>query len=191
MVINNDFEIIFDITVIYEAHKYILSLSSFNLEFIIGNIVALNTFFRDIYKTDDSTRWSVTEASEGDAALHKLFSLVSRHVLTVICINVTPDEGTSWATESPVTILEVTRWIDLIDLVAFVGVPTGTDHCCGEGILISVNDLAHHSCCRLYRWQSTKLRSLDVHVVADIAGDSTGVRWSSRSLAVDALVNGL
>ena len=178
-------------TVIYEAHIHYLSLSSFNLEVIVGNILTLNTFLSDIYKTNDTTWWSVTEASKSDTALHKLFSLVPRHILTVICINITPDEGTSWATKSPVTILEVTRGIDLVDLVAFVGVPTRTDHCCREGIFIGINDLAHHSCCRLYRWQSTKLRSLDVHVVADISGNGTGVRWSTRSLAVDALVNGL
>ena len=98
------------------------------------------------------------------------------HVVSVVSIDVTPDESTSRTTESPTACFKVTRGVDLIDLVAFVGVPTRTDHCCGEGIFIGINDLAHHSCCRLYRWQSTKLRSLDVHVVADIAGDSAGVR---------------
>ena len=79
----------------------------------------------------------------------------------------------------------------MVDLVAFVGVPTGTDHGCREGILIGINDLAHHSGSGLYGRESTKLRSLDVHVVADIASDGTGVRGSTRSLAVDALVDGL
>jgi hypothetical protein len=87
---------------------HILSLSSFNLEFIIGDILTLDTFLCDINKADDTTRRRVTEASKSDAALHKLFSLESRHILTVVSVNVAPDEGTTRATESPVAILEVT-----------------------------------------------------------------------------------
>ena len=86
----------------------ILSLSSFNLEFIIGDILTLDTFLCDINKADDTTRRRVTESSKSDAALHKLLSLESRHILTVVCIDVAPDEGTTRATESPVAILEVT-----------------------------------------------------------------------------------
>jgi hypothetical protein len=126
---------------------HILSLSSFNLEFIIGDILTLDTFLCDINKADDTTRRRVTEASKSDAALHKLLSLESRHILTVVSIDVAPDEGTTRATESPVAILEVTRGIDLVDLVALVRVPAGTDHSSGEGILIGINDLTHHSCC--------------------------------------------
>jgi hypothetical protein len=87
---------------------HILSLSSFNLEFIIGDILTLDTFLCDINKADDTTRRRVAEASKSDAALHKLFCLESRHILTVVSVDVAPDEGTTRSTESPVAILEVT-----------------------------------------------------------------------------------
>jgi len=87
---------------------HILSLSSFNLEIIIWDILTLDTFLCDINKADDTTRRRVAEASKSDAALHKLLSLESRHILTVVSIDVAPDEGTTRATESPVAILEVT-----------------------------------------------------------------------------------
>lgn len=172
-------------------HLCLLSLSSFNLEFIVGDILTLNTFLGDVDEADDTTGWCVTEASESDAALHKLLRLVSRHILTVVGVDIAPDEGTARATEGPVAILEVTWGINLVDLVAFVGVPAGTDHGCREGILIGINDLAHHSGSWLYRGESTELWGLDVHVVADIASDSTGVRGSTGSLAIDALMDRL
>jgi hypothetical protein len=113
------------------------------------------------------------------------------HVLTVVGINIAPDKGATWSTKCPVAILKVTRRVDLIDLVAFIGVPSGTDHSCRKWVLICVDNFTHHSCCGFDGRQTTQLRGLDVHVVADISSDSAGVRGRTWSLAVDALVNRL
>jgi hypothetical protein len=164
---------------------------SFNLEVVIGNILTLNLVLGDIYQTDDTTWGSITETSKSDAALYELLSLKASHIFFVVGINITPDEGSTRATQGPVSLFKVARRVNLVNLVALVGVPSTADHGSREGVLIGIDDLPHHGSSWLNRGKITQLWGLDVHVVAYIASNGTGVRWGTRTLAVDALMNGL
>ena len=166
-------------------------LLSFNLKVIIGYILALNPVLRYVDQADNSTGWCITEASKSDATLDKFFSLMASHVLLEVGIDITPDEGTARATECPAPRFDVTRWVDLVDLIALVGVPATADHGSWEAILVGVDYFTHHCRCWLNRWQISELWSLDIHVIANIASNGTSVRWSTRALAVDALVDRL
>lgn len=122
------------------------SLSSFNLEVVIWHILALHSILSDVDEADDSTRGRVAEASKGNAALDELRRLELGHVLAEVSIDVAPHEGAAGATQGPAAVLEVTRGVYLVDLVALVGVPAGADHRGGEGVLICVDNFTHHGC---------------------------------------------
>ena len=53
---------------------------------------------------------------------------MASHVLLEVGIDITPDEGATGATECPVPRFDVPRRVDLVDLIALVGVPSAADH---------------------------------------------------------------
>ena len=53
---------------------------------------------------------------------------MASHVLLEVGIDITPDEGTTGATECPVPRFDVPGRIDLVDLISLVGVPSAADH---------------------------------------------------------------
>ena len=164
---------------------------SLDLKIIIRYIFAFDAILGNVYQSDHTSRRGVAEASESNWAFNEFFALMTSHILSEVGVNIPPDKCATWATQSPVASLKVSWRIDLVNLVALVRIPSAANHGCGEGVLVWVDDLSHHSGSRFYRRKSTELWGLNVHVVANIAGDSARVRWSSRPLTIDALVDGL
>lgn len=101
---------------------------SLNFEFWVGNVFSLIAILSNVEESDAAAWRAVSETSEGDATQYEFFGFGLGHVRSVVGVDITPDESASWATESPVSGLEVPRWIDLINLVALVGVPAAADH---------------------------------------------------------------
>ena len=179
-------------TQLREAHHYKhICVISLDLEFIIGNVVTYDTVLCNVNQTDNSTWWCVSETCKCNTALHELFSLVSAHVFAIVCINVTPHEGSARAAEGPVALLKVTWRVYLVDLVTFVWVPSTADHGCRQRVLVRVNDFSHHSSSGLYRWQTTELWGLDVHVISNVTCDGAGIRWGAWTLTVNSLMDWL
>ena len=69
---------------------------------------------------------------------------MASHVLLEVGIDIPPDEGATGATECPVPRFDVPRRVDLVDLIALVGVPSAADHSSREAILVGVDDFTHH-----------------------------------------------
>lgn len=144
---------------------------SLDFELRVLDVLSFYSVLSDIKKSDATARWRISVASKSDAALNEFLAFSSGHVLTIVGVDVTPDEGTSWTREGPVTCLKVTWRVNLVNLIALVRIPTTANHGSRKWIFVWVDNFSHD----LSSWLNGREV---VQLVANIS-------WKDRTLTLE------
>ena len=155
---------------------------SLYFEVIVGNIFSGATIFCYIKQSDNSSWWRVSVDGKGNATCNELFDFLFWHIIPVVGINKSPDEGRSRSTHGIISFFEVTRRVDIVNLETFIWIPTAADHAGWHGILIAINDLSHDAGSRLNRRKSSEFICLNVNIVPHISSDFSSMRWCPWSI---------
>lgn len=146
----------------------------------------MNCILGDSNHTNAATGRSISVARESDSVLDKLSGFISSHVRVIEIISVALNEGTTRPTNSAVSGCHHSSGVDIVDLVAFIGVPARAEHVSAEVTI--VDDSLQDASGGADRREVTELFGLSVNVSSELSSNSLGVGGGSRSLAVYSLM---
>ncbi len=170
-----------------KVQQYFVQSSRFVGQSVVRVVLLLKSAFRDVGKSDNTSRRSVSPHCQRNSVQTEGFGLFVAHSFPVVCVNVAVNEATAGPSHCVVPEQSSTSEVDAVDLRSLVRVPAGNDIARFESLLV-VGFLEHPGRGFDVR-QFALLIGVGVDEVAYFVGSLLGLAGKSASQDDDVLMD--